>query len=99
MYADRLLRDFIRTNIKDMLAHVVVFGLLMEGLVVALHQDPVALLVCKQQDLLLGRSKHEQQLSTSSSPVIYPFEMNEQRGDGTFMLRDDKLQQHCIQVS
>lgn len=53
MYADRLLRHFVRTDMEDVLAHVVVSWLPMEGLVIALHQDFVALFKCKQQDLLL----------------------------------------------
>lgn len=53
MYADRLLRDFIWTNMEDVFAHVVVRGLFMEGLVVALHQDCVALLKGEQQELNL----------------------------------------------
>lgn len=53
MYADRLLRHFVRTNMEDVLAHVVVSGLPMEGLIIALHQDCVALFKCKQQDLIL----------------------------------------------
>lgn len=53
MYADRLLRHFVRTNMEDVLAHVVVGGFPMEGLVIALHQDFVALFICKQQDLIL----------------------------------------------
>lgn len=53
MYADWLLRHFVRTNMENVLAHVVVSGLLVEGLVIALHQDFVALFKCKQQDLIL----------------------------------------------
>lgn len=55
MYADRLLRHFVRTNMEDVLAHVVVSGLSMEGLVIALHQDFVALFKRKQQDLVLNK--------------------------------------------
>ena len=53
MYADRLLRNFVWTNMEDVLAHVVVSGLPVEGLVIALHQGFVALFKCKQQDLIL----------------------------------------------
>ena len=53
MYANWLMRHFVWTNMEDVLAHVVVSGLPTEGLVTALHQDFVALLKCKQQDLVL----------------------------------------------
>lgn len=53
MYANRLLRHFVRANMEDVLAHVVVSCLPTEGLVIALHQDFVALFKCKQQDLVL----------------------------------------------
>lgn len=53
MYADRLLRHSVWTNMEDMLASVVVSGLLVKGLVIALHQDFVALFKCKQQDFVL----------------------------------------------
>ncbi len=53
MYADRLLRHFVRTNVEDVLAHVKVWGFPDEGLVIALHQDFVALFKCKQQDPFL----------------------------------------------
>lgn len=57
MYADRLLGHFVRTNMEDVLAHVVVSRLSLKGLVIALHQDFVALFKCEQQDLILGGRK------------------------------------------
>lgn len=54
MYADGLLGHFVRTNVEDVLAHVVVSSFSLEGLVIALHQDFVALFKCEQQDLVLG---------------------------------------------
>lgn len=60
MYADWLLRHFVGTNVEDVLQHVVVSGLPMEGLVIALHQDFVALFKCKQQDLVLkGQTRND----------------------------------------
>lgn len=53
MYADRLLRHLVRTNMEDVFAHVVVGGFPSEGLVIALHQELMALFKCKQQDLIL----------------------------------------------
>lgn len=43
MYADGLQRNCVWTNIKNVFAHVVVCGLPVEGLVIAPHQDLVAL--------------------------------------------------------
>lgn len=58
MYADRLLGHFVGTNMEDVLAHVEVSSFILEGLVIALHQDFVALFKCQQQDLILeGRHK------------------------------------------
>lgn len=57
MYANRLLRHFVWTNMNDVLAHIVVISLFVEGLIIALHQDLVALFKCKQQDLLLSVAK------------------------------------------
>lgn len=53
MYADGLLRHFVRTNMEDVLAHVVISGFPVEGLVIALHQDFVALFKAEQQELIL----------------------------------------------
>lgn len=53
MYANRLLRYFVGADMKDVLAHVVVGGLAVKGLVTATHQGFVALLECQQQDLVL----------------------------------------------
>lgn len=57
MYADRLLRHFVRADMEDVLAHVEVNGLPAERLVIALHQVFVALFKCKQQDLGLKRAE------------------------------------------
>lgn len=53
MYADGLLRHFVRRNMEDVLAHVVISGFPVEGLVIAFHQDFVALFKAKQQELIL----------------------------------------------
>lgn len=53
MYADRLLGHFVGTNMEDVLPHVEVNSFILEGLVIALHQDFVALFKCQQQDLIL----------------------------------------------
>lgn len=58
MYADRLLGHFVGTNMEDVLAHVEVSSFTMEGLVIALHQNFVALFKCQQQDLIL-EGRHE----------------------------------------
>lgn len=59
MYTDRLLGHFVRTNAVDVLAHVVVSSLSLEGLIRALHQDAVTLFKCKQQDLILGNTNSQ----------------------------------------
>lgn len=57
MYANRVLRHFVWMNIDDVLAHVVVSGLSVKRLVIALHQNLVALFKCKKQDLVLGEQR------------------------------------------
>lgn len=59
MYADGLLGHFVRTNVEDVLAHVEVSGFSLEGLVIALHQDFVALFEREQQDLVLAGANKE----------------------------------------
>lgn len=44
---------------EDVLAHVEVCGFSLEGLVIALHQDFVALFERKQQDLVLAGANKE----------------------------------------
>ena len=53
MYADRLLRDFVRTDVEDLLAHVEVGRLALVGPVVAMDQCSVAFSEGLEQDLLL----------------------------------------------
>lgn len=53
VYADRLLRYFVWPNMEDVLAHVVVNSRLLEGLIIALHQDFMAFFKCKHQELIL----------------------------------------------
>lgn len=53
VYADGLLGHFVGTNVEDVLAHVEVGSLILEGLVAALQKDLVALFKCPEQDLLL----------------------------------------------
>lgn len=56
MDADRILGNFVRLNMEDVFAHVEVYRLLTEGLVVTSGQNCVALFKRKQQDLLLRGS-------------------------------------------
>lgn len=53
VYADRLLRHFVWLNMEDVLAHVVVNSRLLEGLIIALHQDFMAFFKRKHQELIL----------------------------------------------
>lgn len=53
MDADGLLGHFVGTNVEDVLAHVEVGSFILERLVAALHEDPVALFKCQKQDLFL----------------------------------------------
>lgn len=55
MYADRLLRYFVWLHMKDVLAHVVVNGRMLEGLIIALHQDFMAFFKRKHQELILSK--------------------------------------------
>ena len=72
MNADRLLGHFVWMNMENVLAHVVVSSLSLEGLVIALHQDFVALFKCKQQDLILGGAT-KQSLTTAIQSSILCF--------------------------
>lgn len=59
VYTDRLLRYFVWLNVEDVHAHVVVNSLLLEGLIVALHQDFVAFFKCKHQEFILREVKKQ----------------------------------------
>lgn len=80
MYADWLLRHFVRTNVEDVLYHGVVNGLSVEGLVIALHQDFVALFKCKQQDL------HLKGQTSNNWPQLLPI-LRERPGRGGVIVR------------
>lgn len=53
VYADRLLRYFVWLNMENVLAHVVVNSRMLEGLIIALHQDFMAFFKCKHQEIIL----------------------------------------------
>ena len=53
MYADRLLGDFVRTDVEDLLAHVEVVRLALVGPVIAMDQCSVAFSEGLEQDLFL----------------------------------------------